>query len=147
MDYNSKILELASDLAHNQLIKDYRDIYTEEELQSEKEPEIYKDEVQDSFNDLYDYFFDKISETFKEGSLKSRILEYIEKEDKEIKEFVYNRGVSYKEDDTLTEEDKFDLLSIDMNKGIVLQFNNDDMESHNFDLGLGRAYQNIKNIM
>jgi len=63
-NYNNNSLELATDLAHNQLVKDYRDIYSEEELQDNKNPEIYKDEVQDSFNDLYDYFLNKINKAF-----------------------------------------------------------------------------------
>ena len=61
----SDAMELACDLAHNQLVKDYADIYTEDELQSENEPEIYKDEVQDSFNLLYNYFFTEISKIIK----------------------------------------------------------------------------------
>ena len=51
---NSLLLEVASDLAHHQLVKDFSDIYTEDELTV---GENYREDVQDAFNDLYDHYY------------------------------------------------------------------------------------------
>lgn len=56
-DHNSKHLELASELAHNDIITHFADLYTEEELWIEIDGgTVYKEEVQDQFNERYDYY-------------------------------------------------------------------------------------------
>jgi hypothetical protein len=68
---HSEIVELASELAHD---KTEEELLREGSIQKEEdmwrtdgctETYIYKDEVQDLFNQHYDYFYDKISETIK----------------------------------------------------------------------------------
>jgi hypothetical protein len=57
----SKKLELAANLAHNATIENMKDLYSEEELFVELEGgTAYKEDVQDVFNDYYDYYSTEI---------------------------------------------------------------------------------------
>jgi len=76
---------------------------------------------------------------------EDNIRKFIEEETKEINGFIVDRAKDYKED--LTEDDKDDLLSIDMDCDILTSYDKSDLEYHSFELGLGRAYYNIKNIL
>ena len=53
------VVELASELAHNQLEKDYSDLITI--YKETDEPDTYyTEEAQDIFNDLYDRYYDLV---------------------------------------------------------------------------------------
>ena len=57
----SKKLELAANLAHNATIENMKDLHSEEELFVELEGgTAYKEDVQDVFNDYYDYYSTEI---------------------------------------------------------------------------------------
>jgi len=62
---NSKIIELASNLAYNKLIKDLSDLYREDKL-TNKDGEYANEEIQEQFDNNYDYFYNEISKVFKE---------------------------------------------------------------------------------
>ena len=58
-----ELLELASTLAHERTLCESNDICNDEDDMYEDpndESTMYKDEIQDRFNDWYDYYLDKI---------------------------------------------------------------------------------------
>ena len=61
------------------------------------------------------------------------------------KEYIFERAAiaESKEVKELTEEEKYDLLDIDMDHGPVVTYDREDMENHNFDMGVYTAWENV----
>jgi len=62
------------------------------------------------------------------------IKELCEQTIEECKEFIFGRAKHYAEGNELSEQDREDLLEYE-STGIVLSFDQEDSENHNFDLG------------
>ena len=67
---NSVKMEICANLSHNDCITYFSDTYSEEELWLYIDGNnVYKDEVQDFFNDRYDYYLTEIDKVVGEDKL------------------------------------------------------------------------------
>lgn len=72
--------------------------------------------------------------------------DYLDQEIKETKEFIKKRAEYYSElyKKEYKEEDLYDL---GMDKGVVVNYDQEDMENHNYEIGKLKTLESIKRII
>ena len=78
------------------------------------------------------------------NTIKNNLILELDKKIKKIKKCIFNRALTIKDGEKLTFKEKNDLLKMDTDNILFINYSNNELKNHNFNLGMYYAYKIFK---